>query len=405
MTASQPSHREHLLLYEPRTEGHHLVWLRFVTDDLLSAGWQLTLAIDGRPESMERVRKRLGPVLVKVTVMSVWDQSGKRIGGGGVNEVAECFQQSKAERVFLNTFDEIASPLLRKAALGLMPPKALHGRMSGIYIRPRFLAERRFSLNERMKDSGFSRLMNGGWFSHLLFIDPWIRDVCAARFPKTPAYFLPDPSPDDFAGDQASAQNHFEIPAGRKVLLFYGGAYRRKGLHLAIEALLGLPHDSPAFLLCAGQQMDDPEIRRGLETLVAQGRAKVISRYIFEEEDKLLFAASDVVLLPYIKHFGNSAVLSRAGGAGKMVIASDEELVGRLVRKHDLGLLFPSGDAIAFRETIKRACEATSGELAQWQAAAFRYAQFSSRAEVRRVLQQSFTQAFERSPAIKEPSR
>jgi glycosyltransferase involved in cell wall biosynthesis len=405
MTAAQPSRREHLLLYEPRTEGHHLVWLRFVADDLLSAGWQLTLAIDGRPESMERVRKRLGPVLEKVMVMSVWDKSGKRIGGGGVNAVAECFRQSKAEKVFLNTFDEIASPLLRKAALGLMPLKALRGRMSGIYIRPRFLAERRFSFNERLKNSGFARLMNGGWFSHLLFLDPWIRDACAARFPKTPAYFLPDPSPDDFAGDQTAAQNHFEIPAGRKVLLFYGGAYRRKGLHLAVEALLGLPQNSPAFLLCAGQQMDDPEIRSGLETLVAQGRAKVISRYIFEEEEKLLFAASDIVLLPYIKHFGNSAVLSRAGGAGKMVIASDEELVGRLVRKHDLGLLFPSGNAAAFRQSIVRAVEARPEELARWQAAAFRYAELSSRAEFRRVLQQSFTQTFERAPMIKEPSR
>ena len=33
MTASANS-KKHLLLYEPRTEGHHLGWLRFITDDL-----------------------------------------------------------------------------------------------------------------------------------------------------------------------------------------------------------------------------------------------------------------------------------------------------------------------------------------------------------------------------------
>lgn len=392
MTAAQTNHRGHLLIYEPRTEGHHLVWLRFVADDLLGAGHRLTLAVDGRPESFERIRQRLGTLLEKVGVMSVWDQAGHRVGGKGVAAVAECLRRSDASTVFLNTFDEIASPLLRQAALGLMPPKLLHGRMSGIYLRPRFLSRRGFSLNERLKDAGFARLMQGGWFSHLFFLDPWIRDACAARFPGVPAYFLPDPCPDGFAGDQAAARKHFEIAEGRKVLLFYGGAYRRKGLHLAVEALLGLPRSSPAFLLCAGQQMEDPLVKDGLARLAGQGRARVISRYIYEAEEKLLFAASDIVLLPYVKHFGNSAVLSRAAGAGKMVIASDEELVGRLVREHGLGGLFPSGDASALGQAIVRALDATPSELARAQAAALRYAGRSSRAEFRRVLTQSFAQ-------------
>lgn len=401
MTSPLTNSGKHLLIYEPRTEGHHLVWLRFVVDDLLSAGWRLTLAVDDRPESFERVRKRLGPSLEKVTLLSVWDKSGNRLGGSGANAVAECLAKSGADRVFLNTFDEIASPLLRSAAIGRMPPAGLHGRMGGIYIRPRFLACRRFSVNEWLKAAGFARLMKNGWLSHLLFLDPWIREACQTCFPQTPVFYLPDPSPDDFAADGAKARSHFEIPAGRKVLLFYGGAYRRKGLHLALEALLALPPDSPAFLLCAGQQMDDPLVQKGLTTLAAQGRAKVISRYIYEEEEKLLFAASDIVLLPYIKHFGNSAVLSRAGGAGKMVIASDEELVGRLVRKYNLGLLFPSGDAAAFRRSIGQALEAKPEELALWQAAAFRYAQQSSRAEFRRILTQSFLPAVEENVEIK----
>jgi glycosyltransferase involved in cell wall biosynthesis len=274
-----------------------------------------------------------------------------------------------------------------------MPPAALHGRIWGIYLRPRFLAGRGFSFNNWIKYFGFVRLMDGGWFRQMLFLDPWIQKTCQSRFPQTPAFCLPDPCPDDFSGDQLKARSHFQIPEGRTVLLFYGAAYRRKGLHLAVEALLGLPSSTPAFLLCAGQQMDDPRTRRGLATLVAQGRARVISRYIFEEEEKLLFAASDIVLLPYIKHFGNSAVLSRAAGAGKMVIASDEELVGRLVREHGLGLLFPSGDAVAFRQSILRAINARLAELAQWKAAACRYAGLSSRAEFRRVLLQAFDQA------------
>jgi glycosyltransferase involved in cell wall biosynthesis len=103
-----------------------------------------------------------------------------------------------------------------------------------------------------------------------------------------------------------------------------------------------------------------------------------------------LFAACDVVLLPYIKHFGNSAVLSRAAGAGKMVIASNEELVGRLVREHRLGLLFPSGDSTALRQAITSAAEATLDEQRQWKAQALSFADKSSRAEFRRILLEAF---------------
>lgn len=379
-----------LLLYEPRVEGHHLVWLKFVTEDLLSAGWPLALAVDTRPASYERVQKRLGPLLERVAILPVYDESGQRIGGEGVGSVANCFERSGAAQVFLNTFDEIASSLLRNAALGRMPPPSLRGKMGGIYIRPRFLARRGFSPNEWLKDFGFARLMREGWLAPLLFLDPMIHEKCRTRFPQALTFALPDPCPDNFQAEQEPARRLFEISPDRKVFLFYGGAYRRKGLHLVVEAFLQLPKDNKAFLFCAGQQTDDPVIKQGLETLVRDGRAQVINRYIFEEEEKQLFAASDVVLLPYIKHFGNSAVLSRAAGAGKMVIASDEELVGRLVRENNLGVLFPSGDSTALLRAIESTAQATPEEQSRWKAKALSFANKSSRAKFRRVLLEAF---------------
>ncbi|HTY86437.1 MAG TPA: glycosyltransferase [Candidatus Acidoferrum sp.] len=394
-----------VLIYEPRVEGHHLVWLKFIAEDLLSAGWKLTLALDNRAESAERIHKRLGPLLESVSRLPVWDAPGRRVGGDGVQCVAACFSRARTELVFLNSFDEIASSVLRRAALGRLPPATLRGRMGGIYLRPRFLAGRGVSPNEWLKHFGFARLMRGGWLTHLLFLDPWIQADCQARFPQTPAFCLPDPCPDDFVADRQTARTEFEIPAGWQVLLFYGGPYRRKGLHLAVEALLGLSPKVPVFLLCAGQQENDSRLQRGLQTLVQEGRARVIRRYIYEAEEKKLFAASDIVLLPYLKHFGNSAVLSRAAGAGKMVIASDEQLVGRLVREHRLGLLFPSGNPAALRRSIEQAAGATPEMLAQWQAAALRYAAWSSRAEFRRVLLQSFERAAAGAHNPSEPTR
>ena len=63
MTAASTSRCEHLLLYEPRTEGHHLGWLRFITEDLLSADVRLSLAVDLRPEAKGKIEDHLsGPV-------------------------------------------------------------------------------------------------------------------------------------------------------------------------------------------------------------------------------------------------------------------------------------------------------------------------------------------------------
>jgi glycosyltransferase involved in cell wall biosynthesis len=388
-TSRQPT----ALLCEPRVEGHHLVWLRFITEDLLDADWKLTLALDTRPEPMERIRTRLGQLLGRVQVIPAWDAAGHRTNEQSVESITKQLAQAGADLAFVDTFDEIASSTLRRAAFGRMPPATLRGRLGGIYLRPRFLQGTGFSLNSLLKALGFARLMRKGWFSHLLFLDPSLKEICQARYPRTPVFALPDPLPDNFTADGAEARRGLEIPEGRRVLLFYGGPYRRKGLHLVVEAMIRLPVDTPALLLCAGQQDPDPNVKRGLNTLAAQGRARIIHRYIFEEEEKQLFAASDAVLLPYINHFGGSAVLARAVGAGRMVIASDEQLVGRVVRENRLGLLFKSGDAAALRETISQVLAAAPEQWERWWAAAAEYAPQCSRAVFRSSLLESFAAA------------
>src|SRR5262249_7728172 len=147
--------------------------------------------------------------------------------------------------------------------------------------------------------------------------------------------YLPDPYPDDFAADRQQARREFQLGNDERVFLFYGTAYRRKGLPLVLRAMESLPNNVPALLLCAGQHPHDPLVVQRLAALEAAGKARVIARYVSADEEKKLFAASDVVLLPYQRHEGSSGVMVRAIGAGLPVIASDERLMGRLVR--DLG--------------------------------------------------------------------
>ncbi len=388
MTASA-NRKKHLLLYEPRTEGHHLGWLRFITDDLLSANFQLTIAADLRPGSRERVEQNLAGLLGEVKLISAYDENGRRHLDGKARSVAHCLKSSGAENVFLCALDEIASDCWRKATFGFRPPPELRGRMGGIYHRPRFLEAPQWSLDRALKISGFQKLLRENWFQQILFVDEFLAADLQKRNPAAPIFLLPDPCPLGYDSDALAAIKQLEIPADRKVFLFYGTGARRKGLHVAVEAMLQLPPESPAFLLCAGQQNPTGKTADGLAQLVRQNRAKLLDRYVTVEEEKMCFAASDAVLLPYLNHFGGSGVLSRAMAAGKPVIVSDEQLLGRLTREHKLGLVFPSGNVSALTQSLIRATQFSIADVNQFTSAAKNYAKTYSRAAFCRALLQS----------------
>lgn len=383
------SARPHLLLYEPRTEGHHLGWLRFIVDDLLSADFKLSIAADLRSGSRELVEENLAGLTGKIQLLSAYDANGQRHLDGKAKSVAHCLAASGAENVFLCAFDEIASDCWRNATFGWRPPAELRGRIGGIYHRPRFLGASTSIFDRALKTPGFRRLLRAGWWRQLLFVDEFLAADLQSANPAAPIFFLPDPCPTGYGEDSSSAKAKLKIPSDRKVMLFYGTGARRKGLHVAVEAMLQLSETSSAFLLCAGKQDPAGETAAGLEKLVRQNRALVLNRYVSIEEEKICFAASDAVLLPYLNHFGTSGVLSRAMSAAKPVIVSDEQLLGRLTREHQLGLVFPSGDVAALRNAIDASTRFSSQQLAGFTAAARKYSERYSRAAFRTVLLKS----------------
>ena len=391
MIPSSANGGKHLLLYEPRTEGHHLGWLRFIADDLLSANFRLAIAADLRPGSRERVEQNLAGLPGEVKLISAYDENGRRHLDGKTRSVAHCLKISGAENVFLCALDEIASHCWRGATFGLRPPAELRGHFGGIYHRPRFLEAPKWSLDRALKISGFQRLLREGWWRQILFADEFLAAELQSENPSAPIFFLPDACPSGYDGDTLAARTQLEILPDRKVFLFYGTGARRKGLHLAVEALLQLPPASPAFLLCAGQQYPTGKTAAGLAQLVRQNRARLLDRYVTVAEEKMCFAASDAVLLPYLNHFGTSGVLSRAMSAGKPVIVSDEQLLGRLTREHQLGLLFPSGNISALAQSLRQMAQLSAAEVKSFTVAAHRYAKTYSRAAFRTALLRSLS--------------
>ena len=385
MTHPARGGRETLLLFEPRTEGHHLGWLRFLTEDLLSAEFDLSLAVDLRGDARRKIEACLAGLLPDVKLLSAYGESGHPHGHSKTSAVAFCLRQSGAENVFLCSLDEIASRWWRRAAFGFFPPAGLRGRVGGIYHRPRFMAEPP-TLNGWLKQTGFRRLLQRGWLRQWLFLDEQIVRESKARFSEAPIFFLPTPCPPNNPQASDDARRELGVPLDRRIFLFYGTGAPRKGLPLAVEAMRGLPSDHPAFLLCAGQQNPEGATAHGLEELVRQGRAGLINRYVSTVEEELCFAASDIVLLPYLGHFGPSDILSRAMSAGKMVIVSDEQLLGRRTRQYGVGLLFTPGRAAELRQQIHAATNLDESHREAFAVAARNYAREFSRAACRRAL-------------------
>ena len=384
--SSQP----HILIFEPRVEGHHLSWLRYITEDLLSAGFKLTLAVDWRSEAKELIQNNLPALIKKVSVMSIFNEAGKLHGGNKIKALAECFNESGAQEAFVNNLDDIASYCLRCASIGIYPPKLLQGHLSGVYFRPRFLVNPTWPPGNIIKAIGFRRLCRHNWFKNIFLMDEYLFATAKNKYAGPTFHFLPDPWDGNFSLSREDARKTLGIPQDRFVLLNYGIGDRRKGLHLTVQAILESSPDSRLFLLCAGRISKDRELLKGLSQLEKQGKAKVLNRYVSDSEESLCFCASDVVLLTYIRHFGSSGVLSLSAAAGKMVITSDEGLVGQRVREHNLGWLFPSGNVYELKKCMDNAALLIESEMNQFQQAALHYAKTCSREAFRKSLFSTF---------------
>lgn len=390
---------QHLLIYEPRLGGHHLTWLRYVTEDFLSVGVRLTLAVDLRPASRELIENNFVDLSDKIKIISAYSEDGKYKGGSKTASLCLCLQESGAQEILMTNFDEIASSTLRRAAFGILPPKSLRGRLNGIYFRPRFMDSHFWPVGNIIKYLGFTKLCRGGWFNNLYLLDEYLIDRAKNKWRNCNFHFLPDVWSGNYSHDQKLARKKLQVPDDKFVYLNYGIGTRRKGLHLVIRAMLNFKLPEEAFLLSAGQIADDKELQQGVAELEKRGLARVINRYVSDAEEELCFAACDTVLLPYVKHFGSSGVLSRAAAAGKFVIASDEGLVAKRVREHDLGLIFDSENGRSLEEVMAKGLLIGNEKKLLYERNCLNYASSCSRALYRQALSKFY------SPIIRETAK
>ncbi len=331
--------KRHILIYATRIEGGDLMNLQHVVKALLKTQHRLTLAMDLRTDEVMTILKQESPeLLMSTTQLNAFGTDGRFLGGTEPNAISNLLHQTNADTVLVNMMDTFISDLLRRAALGLDPPKELKGRLGGHYSRPKWFSQKFRGFNSWLKYRGFARLSKEGWFDSLLVPNEYETKDLQRTFPNTNFVFMPEPGQQPTVSREVS-RRHFGLPEDALVLLNYGVGHRRKGLHLVTKALRRI--DSPnLFLFSAGRHTKNRDALAEVMALEEIGRAKVIDRYITEDEEAMCFRGCDFVLAPYLSHYGSSNVLALAVRSGRPVVASDYHLIGQRVRDRNLGILF-----------------------------------------------------------------
>ncbi|MBU0715146.1 MAG: glycosyltransferase [Verrucomicrobia bacterium] len=153
--------------------------------------------------------------------------------------------------------------------------------------------------------------------------------------------------------EKCRARRELSLPSDKKILLRFGLGSPGKGTDFLLAALKGIP---TAFELYVVGQMGIICPDEDLASLVPgawREHVHFVSRYVSEKERIAYFSACDGIVLPYRFGFsGASGNFRDAISFGKAVLASDQFLMGEMVRKYDLGLLFKPEDVEDLRRAL-----------------------------------------------------
>ena len=192
-------------------------------------------------------------------------------------------------------------------------------------------------------------------------VDFW--GVCADRVDVIPHGIMPLQNPPG----QKDARKKINLPLNRQIILFFGGIRPNKGLDVLLKALeIVKSQNCRILLVIAGGLLGRFSFESYSDIIKKSGLSKHIQtfiKFIPEEDVDDFFAASDLVVLPYLKFEAQSGVLLRAYAHRKPVVVSNVGAMGELVSADNVGLVVEPGA----KEPLAEAIMNVSGSLDKFQ--------------------------------------
>ncbi|MBO3457599.1 glycosyltransferase [Aetokthonos hydrillicola CCALA 1050] len=256
----------------------------------------------------------------------------------------------KADHCLLMYFDTIQIPMA--------VAKKFPCSVSSIYFRPTFHYNQfdhykptwKDSLQQSQEKLILSLALRHRQLKTLFCLDPFVVKYLDKFNTTVKNVYLPDPVQiyNDTAITTKKLRESLNIDPSRKIFLLFGSLDGRKGLHQLLEAVSLLSPDvcQQICLLLVGPI--DNSVKSHVDNRVIQISQSLPiqiithNQFIADHEIQAYFKLADVILAPYQRHVGMSAILVRAATAQKPVLSSNYGLMGEITRRYQLGITVDS---------------------------------------------------------------
>jgi glycosyltransferase involved in cell wall biosynthesis len=244
----------------------------------------------------------------------------------------------------------LGSPFGKSPWAGVAMRPAFHYEEMGIVApKPRLAA---------IKKALVFRVLRNEHLRSLLTIDEPLADYLRHRPGLSgKVVFLPQPAEFRNLAGPTDAKRSLGLRTSASLMLAYGALSRRKGVVELLQALADPAFPPSVDVLLAGQVEADLRDLLGqtwVATLRARGRLSILNRIVGAEEERMLFAAADIVWLGYRGHYTPSGVLAQAASAGCSVVACEEGIIGWQTRRHGLGEVVSPENTSEVVSAVKR---------------------------------------------------
>jgi D-inositol-3-phosphate glycosyltransferase len=139
-----------------------------------------------------------------------------------------------------------------------------------------------------------------------------------------------------------NAREKLNLPASRKILLFFGSIRPNKGLDVLLKSMKEVISQNPdALLVIAGalpRGMSFEPYSDIIEKLKLSENVKSFIKFIPDEDVDYYFAACDMVVLPYLRFESQSGVLLRAYAHKIPVVVSNVGAMGEIINNDKTGI-------------------------------------------------------------------
>lgn len=151
------------------------------------------------------------------------------------------------------------------------------------------------------------------------------------------------------------ARRRIGIAADVPMLLFFGFVREYKGLKYLLDALPEIRERIPDIMLwVVGDFGDDKHIYlEQIERNHIQDSIRLVEGYVPDREVEQYFAASDLVVLPYVSAT-QSGIVQIAYGFEKPVVVTDAGGLPDVVRNGETGYVVPAGNAHEIAQAVIR---------------------------------------------------